>query len=90
MPRQQKNKVLTTIKDYSNRRPFRAPDPSLESKDEALHFRRAQRNLHHRSRKNIAANPHCSRSVREMVGKRKSILFVGTKKQAKAVVQRMR
>ena len=27
--------------------------------------------------------------VREMVGKRKSILFVGTKKQAKAVVQRM-
>ena len=30
------------------RRPLRAPDPSLEPQDEALHHDRAQRHLHHR------------------------------------------
>ena len=30
------------------RRPLRAPDPSLEPQDEALHLHRAQRHLHHR------------------------------------------
>ena len=30
------------------RRPLRAPDPSLEPEDEALHHDRAQRHLHHR------------------------------------------
>ena len=30
------------------RRPLRAPDPSLEPEDEALHLHRAQRHLHHR------------------------------------------
>ncbi len=31
------------------RRPLRPPDPALEPEDEALHLRRAQRHLHHRS-----------------------------------------
>ena len=30
------------------RRPLRAPDPSLEPEDEAIHLHRAQRHLHHR------------------------------------------
>ncbi len=37
--------------------PFRAPDPALEPEDEAVHLRRAQRHLHHRS----AADPRPDR-----------------------------
>ena len=38
-----------------SRSSFRAPDPPLESQDEALHLRRAKRYLHHRSRADAAA-----------------------------------
>ena len=36
--------------DARSRCALRAPDPPLEPEDEALHLRRAQRHLHHRSR----------------------------------------
>ena len=62
--------------------------PPLESEDEAFHLRRTQRTLHHRPRKNNATDSHMRvEVVKEIVAKHKSILFVGTKKQAKVVIR---
>src|SRR5437588_359250 len=38
------------------RSPLRSPDPPLEPEDEAFHLRRAERDLHHRSAADAAAD----------------------------------
>ena len=41
--------------DARSRRPFRPPDPLLESQDGAVHLRRARQDPHHQPRKDAAA-----------------------------------
>ena len=66
--------------------PLRAPDPPLESEDEALHLHRAQRDLHHRSAPEFDYIDKAYDYVRTTVAEGGSILFVGTKKQAQEAI----
>ena len=68
--------------------PFRTPKTPLEPEDEAFYLRRAQRNLHHRSRKNRATNPQSCRSrPRDACRKAKIDSVRRNKKTSKSVVR---
>ena len=69
------------------RRAFRPPDAPLEPQDAPLHLRRARRDLHHRPHQDRA---RCSRRRRSSPPSSRvaagTVLFVGTKKQARDAI----
>ena len=69
------------------RRPLRPPDQALEPEDEGVHLRRAQRHLHHRPAEDAPAarRTRCS-SSQDLAAQGKTILFVGTKRQAQDAI----
>jgi hypothetical protein len=66
------------------RRPLRAPDPSLEPQDEALHLHRAQRHLHHRPAAVAVYIDRAYEFVKDTVARGGTVLFVGTSAKAKS------
>ena len=70
------------------RRAFRPPDAPLEPQDAPLHPRRARRHLHHRPAQDAALLAGARRTSRPSSRSRGgTVLFVGTKKQARDAVK---
>ena len=65
---------------------LRAPDPALESADEAIHLHGAQRDLHHRPAEDAQVRPGRTAAIEKAVRGGGHVLFVGTKKQAKPII----
>ena len=66
---------------------LRPPDATLESQDAPLHLRRARRDPHHRPSEDRAAAAKAQEFAAEVAGRGGTILFVGTKKQARDAVR---
>ena len=68
-------------------RPLRTPDEALEPEDEAVHLRRAKRDLHHRPRRRPrSCSATRSSSSPNLAADGRTILFVGTKRQAQDAI----
>jgi len=60
----------------------------LGSANEKIHIRGAKRYPYHRSAKTIQAIKEAYDAVQKVASSGKSVLFVGTKKQAQAAIQK--
>src|SRR5205823_11971341 len=67
-------------------RSLRPPDEALEPEDEGVHLRRAKRHLHHRPGKTVKLFRDAEDFVSRLAAEGRTILFVGTKRQAQDVI----
>jgi len=68
--------------------PFWSSGKTLGSSDEEIYLRRTERYSHHRSAKTLQAIKDAYDVVRATVASGKTVLFVGTKKQAQQAIQK--